>query len=465
MSIVHVLISPDPGFEQAWREAFAGAVEVYRFASLSEGMQRLTSAQAQLSLVVIERTAQDAFGPTVSQCVNKIIQPPLSNSSMLAGMQVVVVGGRPGRRHERVRVVSSRDAAIRLVKFGEVEATASGHPESSSDVTHATKHHSPDSLAVPAPSYDDAIVSSVISRIWEHADAAVTARPAQRMQPAQPARTVRTPRGAQRLKQVPHQQFHADVHDRPASSLFAHDTPHVAPAQPAQRVSGGGPAQHAAQFYQPGQPLPPELGGLEPAQTYGGQIEAQYRGDGLRGSHAHLEALHPQFAAPVPVPVGPAPHAPINSMHATASMQPGVDAFQMQPAPPAIAQQVGGMLYGTGAADPIMTFSQAGRAAAPGHVAPARMHAPQEPVQPVVRQAAPPSAPQSNGPQSGGMFSRMRARVAASERAPVRPSPDAIAAAMPAAAGQATPQSGASQFEVGGNLMARADLDSAASFG
>ena len=478
MSIVHVLISPDPTFEQAWREAYGGAVDVYRFATLAEGMQRLTSAQSPLDLLVVERSASESFGLTIGQCVHRLLQPPLANSRMLSRMSIVVIGGRPGRRHDRVRVVSSRDAAIRLVKFGEVErpvhrSQQSAHPVSAAPV--ATTHVEPAGSATE-------IAASVISRIWDAADrsaqpASAAATPTAASQPAQrggsvpePGRVVRTPRGTRKLRAGGPSGGHIVGKPR-GGALFVHDDPQLpgtpmpahshAPAA-APYSAGHSHPMHAADetapapetFYQPGQPLPAEMGGLQPARPFQQHVETQFRGSGLRGSY----------------------YADVARGEAGAIHQPVVAAA---PIPPALASQVGSLIYGSPQADPVLSFSRGTQSAAPmipGQHMPGH-HILTESLLP----PAPTSAPSAmvldrssaaQDEQRGGMFSRIRSRIAAGERAPTQPSPEAIARATQARSAQGTtglgveaaPQS-ASSADASGRLLARADVDSAASFG
>lgn len=480
MSMVHVLISPDPAFEEMWREAYGGAVDVYRFATLADGMQRLTSAQSPLDLLVIERSSYESFGLTVSQCVHRLLQPPLANSRVLSRMNIVVIGGRPGRRHDRVRVVSSRDAAVRLVKFGEVERPVQREAQVLPPVSGSPRR----GLTQTSKDGVSEYASSVISRIWDAADrseqpAQPTDAPAAHQPPAQPVvvapepgRIVRTPRGTRKLRAGGPAAGQLAGQQR-GGVLFVHEEP---------RVTGGHVPEHpsapdAETFYQPGQPLPAEMGGLQPARPFQQRVDTQFRGSGLRGSYyAEVVSDEPGAAAMHHAHV----HASVPTQQVVAAPavhQPPVSAAA--PMPPALAHQVGSMLYGSNHADPVLSFSRGGQSAVPqmpSHQLPAH-HMPShqlatESLQPPMQQArgagaAP--APQQVASESGrgGMLARIRGRIAAGERAPTRPTPEAIARAMQSRSDVgASPIPGpANTFDAAGSLLARADVDSAASFG
>lgn len=500
MTPVHVLVSANPSTEQAWREAFQGAVDVYRFTTIAETLERLTSAQSPIDLLVIADVADDPFGPTADQLVHRLECAPLVSSSMLRSMGIAVVGHDLQSDYSaRVRTITNLGAALRLVKFGEVES-----PRGARDLSTAQSSVSaeaPGSSMTPidvAPTGGSGLASSIISSIWDAPEPQADPSPAQaapaqthRIEPArepvqQPAagRRVQMPRGSGRLRAggpAAAEQRHGQR--GAAGGLFA-AAPHVAPVAAEHEQHGGhveyqqsvhsGHDQHGGQpqYYEPGTPLPPELGGLHPSQLVPQGVDGGFRGNVGRGGHVAASSHHAHAAMPQP-DARPQPRAaqPHPSMPHAASV-----------VPPQLGQQVQHMLYPSAApADPVLGFSSSVQRALAGAQQPMPMppnqHAQQpgqyHPQQPV--QHHPHHAHGASGP---GMVGRMVQRVAAGERTVPMPNMQPAQAGYPAVMQQqhpaqahhpqAYPAQGlqvSAGYQASPDLLARAESGASASFG
>ncbi len=369
MSPVHVIVGEDQRAEAMWAGAFTGAVDLYRFDRNVDAFERLTAAEAPIDLVVLTPAQRGPFNLTADQFIARVLEGPLGASRCLANLHVIVVGQTISRSHPRVMSVTTLDAAIRLVKFGEVEHAPRPEAPRLPDA-HAPMHDRPSTHAAIASVLEDMPFSgSVISRIWDAPDPEREA-PVERVE-----RVVRPAVEAQDSHAAP------DVTGggprpttQPATGLANPNQPAQAPAQLFARTAPGGfmvppanvPAQpmhpHAgvpvmgggdiAQVGAPGESIEVATGALQPARQY--QLpQAGYRGPAIRGGNVH-GAAHDNGG---------------------------------QPVPPALASQVQSMVYGGmhvgNPHDPLLTWSSGARdqaATAPGAApqqAPAPMqHAP-----------------------------------------------------------------------------------------
>ncbi|MCB0878862.1 MAG: hypothetical protein KDC46_07770, partial [Thermoleophilia bacterium] len=190
MSPVHVIVGDDPRAEAMWGGAFQGAVDLYRFDRNVEAFERLTAAQAPIDLVVLTPAQRGPFNLTPDQFVARVLEGPLASSSTLRNLHVIVVGSELQRHHPRAMSVSTLDAAIRLVKFGEVERAPRPAP-----IAAPAAPAAPSAPATAGSGIGDLPFSgSVISKIWDAGDSAARraeqAAPAAPVQPAQVSRPV-----------------------------------------------------------------------------------------------------------------------------------------------------------------------------------------------------------------------------------------------------------------------------------
>jgi hypothetical protein len=345
MSPVHVIVGEDQRAEAMWATAFTGAVDLYRFDRNVDAFERLTAAEAPIDLVVLTPAQRGPFNLTADQFIARVLEGPLGASRCLANLHVIVVGQSITRSHPRVMSVSTLDAAIRLVKFGEIE--------------HAPRPEAPrlpDAHAPVRPSSHDAVASvledlpfsgSVISRIWDAPDPAREA-PAQAPAPARqnvqdvPPATPDVMGGGPVPTTLPATGFADPNEQAPApAQLFARTAPGGfmvpptnAPGQLAPHmapVMGGG---EAAPIGAPGESIEVATGPLQPVRQY--QLpQAGYRGPANRGGNVH-GAIHDGGG---------------------------------QPVPPALASQVQSMVYGGmhvgNPNDPLLTWSSGARDQAP----------------------------------------------------------------------------------------------------
>ncbi len=371
MSPVHVIVGEDQRAEAMWGAAFTGAVDLYRFDRNVDAFERLTAAEAPIDLVILTPAQRGPFNLTPDQFIARVLEGPLGASRCLANLHVIVVGQSISRSHPRVMSVTTLDAAIRLVKFGEIEHAP--RPEA----PQLPDAHAP----MPTTSSHDAVASvledlpfsgSVISRIWDAPDP-VREAPAQAPAPA--------PRADVDSRTAPDVMGGGPMPTtQPATGLADPNAAAPAPAQLFARTAPGGfmvpqanvPAQHApvmgggevAPVGAPGESIEVATGALQPARQY--QLpQAGYRGPAIRGGNVH-GAAHDGGG---------------------------------QPVPPALASQVQSMVYGGmhvgNPNDPLLTWSSGARdqaSMAPGATAPQQVPVPmqmQSPMQAPVPMQAP----------------------------------------------------------------------------
>lgn len=333
MSPVHVIVGQDERAERMWESAFAGAVDIYRFERNVDAFERLTAAQAPIDLLVVTPAQSGPFNLTPDQLVARLFEGPLATSPMLAHLHVIVVGMPITREHPRVAAVRTLDAAIRLVKFGEVEEA----PRPTAPTRRTPSPQAP-AAELGGPTFSD----TVISKIWAASDAAA-------------ANAAPVPAAAQLPVHVP---ARADVSGGGAGAprLFASQAQRRARPEgssEARAVRGGGetPVGSQAPAFTPAEDA---AHALQPARPYELPHGAGYRGPAMRAGHA------------VPVP----------SQHGSAAVAaPAPErSASGQPVPPALASQVQAMVYSSPAApvaDPLLTWSSGKLQVAPPPVLPA----------------------------------------------------------------------------------------------
>lgn len=119
MTPVHVIVTNSVEEEQQYASAFAGSVEVYRFASNLEALERLTSARSAIDLLVITGTQEQLFNMTGRQLVARLRAPAVRSSSILGSLSIVLVDSNPGDISPTDAVVApTLDDAIAYIKFG-----------------------------------------------------------------------------------------------------------------------------------------------------------------------------------------------------------------------------------------------------------------------------------------------------------------------------------------------------------
>jgi len=348
MSPVHVIVGEDPRAEAMWARSFAGAVDLYRFPRNVDAFERLTAAEAPIDLVILTPAQQGPFNLTPDQFVARVLEGPLGSSRCLANLHVVVVGAPLRRSHPRAMSVSTLDAAVRLVKFGEVEQAPMPAPSQAPAVSAApatASHAEVDALIADLP-----FSGSVISRIWDAPaptrDADVVPTRGQVVVGGGPA--AQDPRRVAAPAPVPM------VAGTPAQpQLFAKATApeFVAPVAAPASVMGGGASLPVVGA--PGESI--EVGSaLQPARPYSLPNGAGYRGPVLQAGRVH-GAGHP------------------------------AGDLGGQPVPPALGSQVHAMVYGPGVGqpnDPLLVWTSSARAAsvpapAPAAAVPAPVQTPQ----------------------------------------------------------------------------------------
>jgi hypothetical protein len=340
-----------------WASAFTGAVDIYRFARNVDAFERLTAAQAPVDLVILTPAQHGPFNITPDQFVARVLEGPLGTSSCLRNLHVIVVGAPLERSHPRAMSVSTLDAAIRLVKFGEVERAPRPANLEPANVQPTASARGGSATTVDAILSDSGIAGSIISRIW---DAPAPDAPDERPAAAQP-RTAEVVGGGARAAAEPIEVRAAA--DAPANpQLFSRTvatgfivtppqgpTPAQAPsdaqvhapvaaAPHAHPVMGGGAQQQLQQPQVgiPGESIEVATGVLQPARPYQLPNGAGYRGPAVRGGR-----IDPAQA---------------------------IGASGGQPVPPALASQVQTMVYGGAVGnpgDPLLTWSSALRNGAP----------------------------------------------------------------------------------------------------
>jgi hypothetical protein len=368
MSPVHVIVGEDVRAEQMWASAFTGAVDLYRFPRNVDAFERLTAAEAPIDLVILTPAQRGPFNLTPDQFIARVLEGPLGSSRCLANLHVIVVGQPLQRSHPRVMSVSTLDAAIRLVKFGEVERAPrpeapslpvvgpAGAPRSTPPATRSTVGD------VIGDVVDTPLAGSIISSIWDaprrDRGAAPDRAPEQHHDVVEEASSdgdgFFDVLGGGPASAAPAPLVQAQLFSRTAPAGFVMPAAAVAAAaqQPAhQPVAGGGHAAPAAMpVGAPGEAIEVATGVLQPARAYQLEGGAGYRGPAIRGGTVHGA---------------------------------GYDAGG-QPVPPALASQVESMVYGGmhvgNPNDPLLVWSSTARGEAPptGQVAPVPMSVPQQ---------------------------------------------------------------------------------------
>ncbi|MCW2961370.1 MAG: hypothetical protein JWM90_1757 [Thermoleophilia bacterium] len=354
MSPVHVIVGDDARAEAMWAEAFAGVVDLYRFDRNVEAFERLTAAEAPVDLVVLTPAQSGPFNLTPDQFVSRILESSaLSTSRHLANLHVVVVGQPLTRQHPRAIQVATLDAAIRLVKYGEVRQAPQTAPVAVAPIE------------APMPPAGGMFSDGVISRIWDAADAADRAEravlgggaaaPAAPVAPVAPVvQAAAAPTPAAPVAPQRQQLF-----ERAASEGFV--------LAPEAQVMGGGAAR-PQQVGAPGESIEVASGMLQSSRPYALPNGAGYRGPQVRQGQVSASSHH--------------------------AMSIGA------PVPPALQAQVQQVVYGgqPGAApDPILVWSSSARSQVVSATVPVPTSvAPQPPQQQVaaqMQQLAPMQAP------------------------------------------------------------------------
>src|SRR5690349_11534183 len=101
MSPVHVIVGQDPRAEQMWADAFAGAIDLYRFERNVDAFERLTAAQAPIDLVILTPAQSGPFNLTPDQFIARLFDGPLASSPVLQHLHVIVVGSGVQSTHPR----------------------------------------------------------------------------------------------------------------------------------------------------------------------------------------------------------------------------------------------------------------------------------------------------------------------------------------------------------------------------
>ena len=84
MSPVHVMVGEDPRAEAMWAEAFAGAIDLYRFPRNVDAFERLTVAEAPIDLVILTPAQRGPFNLTPDQFIARVLEGPLGTGRFLA---------------------------------------------------------------------------------------------------------------------------------------------------------------------------------------------------------------------------------------------------------------------------------------------------------------------------------------------------------------------------------------------
>jgi hypothetical protein len=345
MSPVHVIVGEDQRAEAMWANAFTGAVDLYRFPRNVDAFERLTAAEAPIDLVVLTPAQHGPFNLTPDQFIARVLESPLGASRFLANLHVIVVGQQVERSHPRVMAVSTLEAAIRLVKFGEIEQAPRAavtmptvqRPNGVSD----TGRHPVDSILADMP-----FSGTVISSIWDAPDPEPTPdrRPPVTGGGGRAAAPVQAPAVTSVIETEP---LVPQLFTRVAPAGFVVASGAAPTAGHAAPVVGGGPAQVGA----PHESIEVATGALQPSRPYVVPSGGAYRGPGVRMGQVHGAA------------------------HATG-----------QPVPPALGSQIQSLVYGQGAAqiaDPLLTWSSSsrGQVVAQGVPVPVPVGPPAAPVQ------------------------------------------------------------------------------------
>ncbi|MBC7643669.1 MAG: hypothetical protein H7123_00990 [Thermoleophilia bacterium] len=399
MTQVHVYVSPQLDEVRSWAAAFDGAIDLYRFSSNNEAYERLTGATAPVHVIILGCDRADAFDLSSAHLAQRLVSRPLEAHPMLAQMQIVLVapsGAANLPQSPRIHVVSSHDAAIRLVKFGQAEEAP--QPQVSIDSAGARTATAPSPGLYATANQPEVFAGSVISQIWDMADAAPSRRevaqaaqqPRQNQQrgpriigggptrSAQPeaaptqrfdaqhesVRVVQASRSSGKIStgHAPSASESVPAHGVASSgSLFAHggskpqavSAPAPVAMAPAQAAPDHAQVMNALQQHMPQQPVVQQSqhampvmssnNGLQASQPWGG-TSGEYRGPAsVRGSGVHAAAFD-HVAQQQPY-MQPQVNQTVSQAHVT--MVPGV------------AQQVQHIVYPgqQPASDPLLGFS------------------------------------------------------------------------------------------------------------
>jgi hypothetical protein len=369
MSPVHVIVGTDPRAEAMWADAFSGAIDLYQFDRNVDAFERLTAAQAPIDLVILTPAQDGLFNLTPDQFVARVLEGPLAATSMLANLHIIVVGAELARRHPRAVSTRTLDAAIRLVKFGELDdAPRAIAPAAAPAPTQPADHGRYD--APIGSTFSD----NVISRIWAAADresalqsapsSAGSVRGGGPAAPADPARLFAT----------------AGTRPVPAPDPAAR----FAPATP---VVGGGPVHVLANVLSAelgSAPLPvadqrpatAPAGSLQPSRPYVLPHGGAYVGREMRNNQ---------------IPPASSYNAP-TAMQSQPQPQPLPQPQAQRPVPPAVASQIRTMVYPQATqapADPVLAWSSASAKRVPAAMVPV----PARPAAPAVHVPVPPMQP------------------------------------------------------------------------
>jgi hypothetical protein len=376
MSPVHVIVGEDQRAEAMWASAFTGAVDLYRFNRNVDAFERLTAAEAPVDLVILTPAQQGPFNITPDQFVARVLEGPLGASRFLANLHVIVVGQPLEREHPRAMSVSTLDAAIRLVKFGEVErAPKPAVMQEAAPVRPAMPPRG--AQGVDEILADAGIAGSVISSIWD--SPARTKEPAEQARPSREAAVVgggsprpaaepvvpaaaaqAAPENPQLFARAVAAGFMAPATNVPAATPQQHAPVAAAPMASGPQLIGGG-SQPVPQVGIEGESIEVATGALQPARPYQLPNGAGYRGPGVRADRINAGSV------------------------------PAVIDSGGQPVPPALASQVQSMVYGGmvgNPSDPLLTWSSSVRNAAAPVPAPE-----QTPAQPMAAAPMPAAMP------------------------------------------------------------------------
>lgn len=364
MSPVHVIVGEDERAEAMWASAFTGAVDLYRFNRNVDAFERLTAAEAPVDLVILTPAQQGPFNITPEQFVARVLEGPLGASRFLANLHVIVVGQPLGREHPRAMSVSTLDAAIRLVKFGEVErAPKPAALQEAAPVRPAMPPRG--AQGVDEILADAGIAGSIISSIWD-APAREDA-PVEQVPPAREGRVVGGGGGGARRAAAPVAPSVAVTIEPEHPQLFARTVAAGFMAPAANVPAAAAPMLHPAAIQQPQAPQPQVMGG---GATPMPQV-------GIRGESIEVATGALQPARPYQLPNGAGYRGPgIRPDRVNAGHVPAVIDAGGQPVPPALASQVQSMVYGGmvgNPSDPLLTWSSSIRNAAPVPAAPAHV--------------------------------------------------------------------------------------------
>lgn len=399
MSPVHVVVGQDPRAEAKWLGAFAGAIDLYSFPRNVDAFERLTAAQAPIDLVIITPAQDGPFNLTADQFVARVLEGPLAQSPMLANLHVIVVGAELTRQHPRAVSLRTLDAAIRLVKFGEIESAPMPRPVAPTTVAARSAEPTLGAIAAIDAPVGGSISGGIISRIWDAADASATnaaAAPVTSVEQVRPAQPTAPATG---LDAPAPASAPVTGGGAPASRLFA-APPAAAPVPTApilprsSPIQGGGAAQ-AAPLAHVVAPMVEDVApahGLQPVLPYRLPNGAGYRGPAMRRGQLPAASHVGTVNAPQSSP---------------------------QPVPPALASQVQSVVYaGPPSRDPLLSWS-AGGTAAPV-VAPLPTGAAQQMPQQVALQPMAAPAPARTLPMEppAGVYGGMPAGLVAADPMP-----------------------------------------------